>query len=130
MTPLEELQAAHKRLSELRQLSGGRAWKLGANDPGEGWWDVDEVETRRNIAVSDHPVVAALIVTLHSTIDAQLTLLHGAMNFAFTGSVSDLEELDRSGFEHGVLAFHALSVARAINGEAIFIGKNRFSIDK
>lgn len=81
MTPLEELQAAHKRLSELRRASA-------ALDP-PPW--VVELESHGSANVTTNngsgdicynqeggifdPETADLIVTLHRTIDAQLTLL-------------------------------------------------------
>jgi hypothetical protein len=98
MTPLEELQAAHKRLSELRSASQLAPWHY-----------TDDYILRdgdaRLVACGLGVANTELIVTLHCTIDAQLALLAEAME-------------DYAGVFIGDCPYpqHAVALARAING--------------
>lgn len=121
MTPLEELQAAHNRLSELRkesdQYEGGPWGAL----PSEERAVLSTIgsEIGGQLAYGRHEVLydaptADLIVTLHSTIDAQLAVLAGA-----SGRASRFER----GTEWQIIQRQvreiepdALALARAING--------------
>jgi len=118
MTPLEELQAAHKRMSELRQITNPEkpyrdAWHIVAGRDGfveignyyedivSAWGD------HSSLPVAERP--GELIVTLHRTIDAQLEFLRIAQ-FLFEWDTG-------AGPMRAELAI-ALDLARAINGEA------------
>lgn len=111
MTPLEELQAAHKRLSELREAAFPGPWSRGDRAP--AGWGRDDLNTvaceNGGGEVTDYIDVTNvdLIVTLHRTIDAQLVILATAMQ-------------DYEGIFVGDCPYppHVLSLARAINGEA------------
>lgn len=107
MTPLEELQAAHKRLRDLSDTHWLR-W---------GWTTLRADESvivslgsaggERAVCEAAGEQTADLIVTLHRTIDTQLAVLDAAIESE----------------SQGVLLFSAtgptaLDLARAINGEA------------
>lgn len=112
MTPLEELQAAHKRLSELRD--GTATWTTRYRGAMRGYgvesdrrvmWVATEIEEEHD---------ADLIVTLHRTIDAQLELLEDRclddVSYQVQGdkwpALQKVRTVDRS----------VLALARAING--------------
>lgn len=108
MTPLEELQAAHKRLRDLRGSTEGKAgrreWRItrkigGFVEIGDHYGDIVSTwDDRIDLPIAEGP--AALIVTLHRTIDAQLAILDAAQDSRF-----------------GDWAYsYALRFARAING--------------
>jgi hypothetical protein len=103
MTPLEELRAAHERLSGLRDMSPPQLLH-GFCDPGEGWFALTNGQGGELVVVDTRPL-ADLIVTLHRTIDAQLVLLAEAMD-------------DHEGVFVGDCPYpqHALDLARSING--------------
>lgn len=119
MTPLEELQAAHKRLSEQRDASLRHAVGRWSNE------DDDEPMMRKEI-VGSHGAVgvmydsehADLIVTLHRTIDAQLAVLCAAISATEAWLDPDgpfgYEEQDGI-YPTGKTAEAALALARAIN---------------
>jgi len=116
MTPLEELQAAHKRLSELHEASLRHAVGRWSNE------DDDEPMMRKEI-VGSHGAVgvmydvehADLIVTLHRTIDAQLAILARA-----GGLIAAAEHMNIGSSRDSVIGGieAALSLARTINGGA------------
>lgn len=103
MTSLEELQAAHKRLNELA---------LGHNN-GHPWMQLrDHAGIESACADGPHFIAdttgertADLIVTLHRTIDAQLSILDTAIT---------MEGTRLSAFKF--LRVEAIRLARAING--------------
>lgn len=106
MTPLEELQAAHTRLSELvTGHNNGHAWMQLRDHAGiesacaDGPHFIADVTEERT---------AELIVALHRTIDAQLVLIAEAME-------------DLAGIFIGDCSYpyQVLALARAINGEAL-----------
>jgi len=66
MSALEEIEAAINKLSGLWALSTRGPW----DGPDEAPWAYDEV----------HPDDAALVVTLHRSIDAQLAVLRAALS--------------------------------------------------
>lgn len=116
MTPLEELQAAHKRLSELRAGSSPAPWTA--------VYIEDDKPLERTVAdatmwaISDDTfdlVDADLIVTLHRTIDAQLSMLelgiaeHTLLAEQWGNEYGEATEVDLLGI---------VGLARAINGEA------------
>lgn len=106
MTPLEELQAAHKRLSELRNTAAPTPWSIGAHNPAPGWEATVTVACADGGEVTDHiyPEDADLIVTLHRTIDAQFAVIDAAITRMHVyGETSSRPEV--------------LSLARAINGD-------------
>lgn len=100
MTPLEELQAAHKRLSHLRTSSAPGPWLV--NVAGFEEFDV-EGEQPFNVGSTYARAEADLIVTLHRTIDAQLKVLERGIAREHVKWGADSPVLD---------------LARAINGEA------------
>lgn len=116
MTPLEELQAAHKRLSELREASRCHAVGRWSNED-------DEESMMRKEIIGSHGAVgvmynsehADLIVTLHRTIDAQLSVLA-------LGVAEQTLLAEQWGEECGEATVYdlenALGLARAINGKA------------
>lgn len=110
MTPLEELQAAHKRLSELRQASeveAPGAWRrLQEGSPADA---VEVYASFNSVAEFDSAEQAALVVALHRTIDPHLALLNQAiaMQQAWDDGIGTLSNTTM-----------ALPLARAINGEA------------
>lgn len=123
MTPLEELQAAHKRLSELHEDSAKGEW---GHWPEGGWVEVyaKQPDASREPVVqgvrplsgwqgpiyqNNYEPTADLIVTLHRTIDAQLEFLRIAQ-FLF--------EWDTGAGPMSAELAIALDLARAINGEA------------
>ncbi|MDK8171742.1 hypothetical protein QP735_04285 [Curtobacterium citreum] len=118
MTPLEELQAAHKRLSELQQTSEvfeGGTWMSSSYDDRSGT-SILGSELGGQLAYGEEEVrydtpTADLIVTLHRTIDAQLKLLAEAASLE--GSRADWGGPFASGVWRSM---HALLLARAING--------------
>lgn len=124
-TPLKELQAAHKRLSELRAASSGGLWRyrddtlapcgalenanvcvglfnVAACGPGEALASEDAAVRERTSQAN-----ADLIVTLHRTIDAQLALLEDALEKASMTMYND---------GHHMIDKIGLQLARAING--------------
>lgn len=104
MTPLEELQAAHKRLSEMSAASRASApwpWAAGETDVEDM---VPSIEASHGlVAHLFRPADRDLIVTLHRTIDAQLAVLERAITREHVKWGADVP---------------ALGLARAINGEA------------
>lgn len=108
MTPLEELQAAHKRLSKLRQVSD-------KYDPAP--WVLDDMVITAHIAANGGTGdicydegggvfdgdTADLIVTLHRTIDAQLAIIQRAIDWYVEEAMAYIGPED-------------LALARAING--------------
>lgn len=112
MTPLEELQAAHKRLGELRDT-------VNTKQVGTYWGNIDEDPTERAEVFCAHGVVAEtvsnehadLIVMLHRTIEAQLHIIAEAiLVHARHWEHPRKYKLDVSD--------DAMELARAINGEA------------
>lgn len=113
LTPLEELQAAHKRLSELAAgHNNGHIWMQLRDHAGiesacaDGPHFIADVTTERT---------ADLIVTLHRTIDAQLAIMQRGIALAAPVAYG----ADTSGrVEHfpGVVDHFTLVMARAING--------------
>jgi hypothetical protein len=102
-TPIEELQAAHKRLSELRHGATPGPWTAVNDDDfeeidisGAAPFNVGSVWTRHS---------ADLIVTLHRTIDTQLSILDAGITLH--GVDVDTE---------GLLRVEDVRLARAING--------------
>lgn len=116
MTPLEELQAAHGRLSELRDGSSPAAWEVvRCVDAGDE--QLRDIECGGVAYVAEYlPATDAdLIVTLHRTIDAQLHLIaesilvharHWEKPRKYKLHVSD----------------DVMELARAINGEVVTAG--------
>jgi hypothetical protein len=103
VTPLEELQAAHKRLSGLRGPE--ETWHHIERNGSKIVDDVDEYGGY--IAWVDQERDASLIVTLHRTIDAQLAMLAAAIKVHQDIPWADFADIP----DH-------LALARAINGEA------------
>lgn len=116
MTPLEELQAAHKRLSELRdaqsRTDGWWTWDdtLPDSAKGEIWADYPNGNEARDIGQMKRTQDADLIVTLHRTIDSQLEMLRDGMNeYALLGAIWGRGD-------EPAAAERTLRLARAING--------------
>jgi hypothetical protein len=112
VTPLEELQAAHKRLRQIRK-TGGSDWHVRPSNVSSVKVMNAESEEIAYVAVRAD---AQIIVTLHRTIDAQLAILSNA-----------IEDAEMSGVGVGggtvwhdrdQLPYLALPLARGINGEA------------
>ncbi|MDK8171743.1 hypothetical protein QP735_04290 [Curtobacterium citreum] len=114
MTPLEELEAAHARLSGIRDA-------VNAKQIGTYWGNIDEDPHDRAEVFCAHGVVAEtvsnehadLIVMLHRTIDAQLSMLD-------MGIAEQALLAERWGIDYGETTTHdlygAVGLARAING--------------
>jgi hypothetical protein len=114
MSPLEELQAAHKRLSELRdaQSRTDKWWTWDDTLPdsakGEIWADYPNGNEARDIGQMKRTQDAELIVTLHRTIDAQLAILDIEIGW---------ERAHREFFGKSAKSSSlGLNLARAING--------------
>lgn len=106
MTPLEELQAAHNRLSELRDSTRTKNVQYKGGSTARG---VHIVSDSHSVSVSPY---FELQRTLHRTIDAQLSMLENVIaEFVLPGARWG------AGDEPGA-AKQVLSLARAINGEA------------
>ncbi|MCS6578213.1 hypothetical protein [Curtobacterium poinsettiae] len=116
MTPLEELHAAHKRLSELSGVAARGPWEVIGERPGDdspaeallagnGWQIGDWLDGAD----------AQLIVTLHRTIDAQLAILAAEMR-------AREEQLKREAFGWRYFptgeVSPALQLARSINEQS------------
>ncbi|WP_336698255.1 hypothetical protein [Curtobacterium sp. USHLN213] len=115
MTPLEELQAAHKRLSELRPIANPdkpyrNTWRIvggrdGYVEIGDHYGDiVSSWGDHSSLPVSEQ--AGELIVTMHRTIDAQLAILNYAM----------VHEEARPSLRHEGSVHAGIILARAING--------------
>lgn len=110
MTPFEELQVAHERLSGLRDA-------VNAKQIGTYWGNIDEDPADRAEVFCAHGVVAEtvsnehadLIVMLHRTVDAQLNLLAAAIDHHIQNASTSAARWESP---------RALELARAINGEA------------
>jgi hypothetical protein len=105
MTPLEELQAAHKRLTTLQKNGAVGPWRTSQYNrmmPTR----VLEYEEGGEVAIVPIEEDADLICALHRTIDAQLMMLSAAK--AYLARV-DADE---------TLVHAEVELARAINGEA------------
>jgi hypothetical protein len=109
VTPLEELRAAHERLSELWNQTGGNYWQVGRSDPGEGWFYVQNADTGEDELYTERGTNVDLTVTLHRTIDAQLAVLGHSFILA--------EWHERGQPSAGMRSelYDALELARAIN---------------
>lgn len=116
MTPLEELQAAHKRLSELWNRTGGNYWQAGRCDPGEGWFYVQNADTGEQELYTERGTNVDLIVTLHRTINAQLAILSRVAEQSTP--VDSADATTRAYYWSASAPYDALRLARAINGEA------------
>lgn len=111
VTPFEELQAAHKRLSELRaktRVTSPGTWQT---HPDYIIGTTDLESTHGAVAEFYREVDADLIVTLHRTIDAQLAILQYSFVFA---EWHERPQPDGGGAMRTEL-YHALELARAIN---------------
>ncbi|WIA95773.1 hypothetical protein [Curtobacterium sp. MCBA15_004] len=109
MTPLEELQGAHKRLSELRESSDAPGQWVRVAGEYTRWHDVQDGDGLF-VAEVDRKPAADLIVTLHRTIDAQLAVLDTEIRWNRAHHLL----LGANNSAQGL----ALTLARAINGEA------------
>lgn len=97
MTPLEELQAAHKRLSELRDRE--------RVVPGVFHLAADASDEQYELMERWYANITEKVELLHRTIDAQLAILQEA-----------IYEVQATAGLSGDFRVHEL--ARAINGEA------------
>ena len=114
MSAVAEIQAAIDKLTKLRdestQPTDGNAWIQGRSthryeSTGDVYTGPDEnTHGSADIVAYIQPEDAALIVTLHATIDAQMAILAAALKW-------------KSGFFPGSIAYaSALDLARSING--------------
>jgi hypothetical protein len=110
MTPLEELQAAHERLTELWSFPAGIKWEAGSCDPGEGWFYIRNVGTGENELYTERGANVDRAVILQRTVQAQLAVLSDAAAIAA-----------QEGSAETIKGLHVLSLglifARAINGD-------------
>jgi hypothetical protein len=97
MTPIEELQAAHERLNEMKRGAQPGPWQH------KGDYILRDGH-RSLIATGLGTKNVDLIETLHRTIDAQLALIASAIHMRVWGAELDLQE-------------PVIALARAINGE-------------
>lgn len=109
MTTVEEIEAAHAKLGALRAIASAAPWAVGTKYLPDGYAEIINVGgspvtmgcngvEENDLAIYD----AELIVTLVSTIDAQLAILEVARQFA---SITPTRFTDVG-----------LELARAING--------------
>ena len=107
MSAVEEIQAAIEKLTALRTRAEEGPFMFLKNE-GDINGDLvmghpnDPVEAYPVVAQELHPADAALIITLHDTIDAQLTILQGEVNFCLMNGWFP--------------ASNKVDLARAING--------------
>lgn len=115
MTPVERLEAAIKRLEQLRDAATPKPWHAQEDDltnEVDVWHDQEWRSHVANVGVAGEPRVIAdaeLVATLHRTIDAQLAILRDSAE-RYSGRVSaDWVPISPS-------AINALALADAVLG--------------
>lgn len=106
MNAVDEIQAAIDRLTKLKSRGSDGSW--GVHNSSSGTAGITN-DVGRGVAHYVPAPDAELIVTLHATIDAQLSILRAGLRWA---------ELDRDGKVPDFAADDELALARAINGGA------------
>lgn len=107
MTPLEELQAAHARLTELRNRERVIPGKLWVTESEPGQLDVHDVWLAN---------VYEKLDLLHRTMDVQLAILSTAIDeVGYSGNNLTEDQFTRC--DEPNACHEALVLARAINGE-------------